>query len=77
MTPAISQEDEDPYETETQGVLRVKRFPMKPIPVDEAIHQMELLGHDFFFFFNIVTSEYSVLYRRLNGGYGLLEPELL
>jgi putative sigma-54 modulation protein len=55
----------------------VKQFPMKPMPVDEAIHQMDFLGHDFFFFYNVVTSEYSVLYSRRNGGYGLLEPELL
>lgn len=73
-TPAISQEEEDSFEYE--GLARVKRFPMKPMPVEEAINQMELLGHNFFFFYNIVTSEYSVLYHRVNGGYGLLEPEL-
>lgn len=76
-SPTIAQEEEDPFETETQGVVRVKRFPMKPMPVEEAIDQMELLGHDFFLFYDIATNEYSVLYRRINGGYGLLEPELL
>ena len=59
------------------GVVRAKRFPLKPMPLEEAIDQMELLGHDFFFFFNSANSEYNVLYRRVNGGYGLLEPELL
>ena len=66
--PTGSQEEDDSQEMETQGVLRVKRFPMKPMPKDEAIHQMELLGDDFFFSYitsspvstaNIVTSEYS------------------
>ena len=76
--PADAQEEEeDSYEAGAHGVLWVKGFLMKTLPVDEAIHQMELLCHDFFFFYNIVTSEYSTLYRRLNGGYGLLEPELI
>ena len=73
---AISQEEEDSLDNETQGVVRVKRFPMKPMPVEEAITQMELLGHNFFLFYNTANSEYNVLYRRINGGYGLLEPEL-
>lgn len=73
--PTISEEEDDSLAPE--GVARIKRFPMKPMPVGEAVHQMELLGHDFFFFFNIATSEYNVLYRRVNEGYGLLEPELL
>ena len=72
---AIPQEEDDSFESEV--LARVKRFSMKPMTVEEAINQMELLGHDFFFFYNIVTREYSVLYRRVNGGYGLLEPELI
>lgn len=72
---AISRDEES--SVEGNGLARVKRFIMKPMPVDEAINQMELLGHDFFFFYNIDASEYSVLYRRVNGGYGLLEPELI
>jgi len=47
---------------------------MKPIPVNATINQMEFLGHDFFSFYTSVTSEYSVLYRRVNGEYGLMEP---
>ncbi|MBI2855666.1 MAG: ribosome-associated translation inhibitor RaiA [Chloroflexi bacterium] len=62
---------------EDQEVMRVKRFAMKPRSVEEAANEMELLGHDFFFFFNIATGEYNVLYHRVNGGYGLLEPELM
>ena len=44
--------------------------------LDEAIDQMELLGHDFFLFFNSDRQGLSLLYRRKNGDYGLIEPEL-
>ena len=67
--------EDDPLVAE--GVVRVKRFPMKPMSVEEALHQMELLGHDFFFFFNTANGKYNVLYRRINEGYGLLEPSPL
>ena len=56
-------------------VVRVKRFYMKPLTVEEAAAQMELLGHDFFFFFNAVTDRYGVLYRRRDGDYTIIEPE--
>ena len=57
-------------------VVKVKRFAVKPMSVDEAIDQMELLGHDFFLFFNADTVELNLLYRRKDGNYGLIEPEL-
>jgi len=57
-------------------LLRVKRFRTRPMDVDEAIEQMELLGHDFFLFFNVATNGFSLVYRRRDGGYGLLLPEL-
>jgi len=44
--------------------------------VDEAIDQMELLGHDFFLFLNAETDSLNLLYRRKDGNYGLIEPEL-
>jgi putative sigma-54 modulation protein len=43
---------------------------------DEAVEQMELLGHDFFVFFNLEDDAINVLYRRHDGSYGLLQPEL-
>ncbi|MDI3256918.1 MAG: ribosome-associated translation inhibitor RaiA [Kyrpidia sp.] len=55
-------------------VVRVKRFPVKPMPVEEAILQMDLLGHDFFVFSNAETDEVNVVYRRKDGNYGLIEP---
>lgn len=55
-------------------VVRTKRFEMKPMPVDEAIDQMQLVGHDFFLFRNVDDNELNVLYRRRDGSYGLLAP---
>ena len=55
-------------------VVRTKRFEMKPMVVDEAIDQMELVGHDFFLFHNIDDNQLNVLYRRRDGTYGLLAP---
>ena len=57
-------------------VVKVKRFAIKPMPVAEAIDQMELLGHDFFLFLNADTGEINLLYRRKDGNYGQIEPEL-
>ena len=57
-------------------VARVKRFPMKPMTVEEASTQMELLGHGFFCFFNGTSGEYNVLYRRHDEDYTVIEPEL-
>ncbi|MBF8378064.1 ribosome-associated translation inhibitor RaiA [Alicyclobacillus mali] len=56
-------------------VVRVKRFAMKPMTVQEAILQMNLLDHDFFVFTNADTDEMNVVYRRKNGDYGLIEPD--
>jgi putative sigma-54 modulation protein len=55
-------------------VVRIKRFQMKPMMVDEAIDQMELVGHDFFLFRNSDEDELNVLYRRRDGTFGLLAP---
>ncbi|MFC1990610.1 ribosome hibernation-promoting factor, HPF/YfiA family [Chloroflexota bacterium] len=57
-------------------VVKVKRFAVKPMTQDEAIDQMELMGHDFFLFFNADTEEFRLLYRRRDGDYGLIELEL-
>lgn len=60
----------------SKKVVKVKRFAVKPMSVDEAIDQMELLGHDFFLFFKADSEELNLLYRRKDGNYGLIEPEL-
>jgi len=65
--------DIDP-EAET-SIVRTKRFAMKPMTADDAVMQLELLGHDFFVFRNSETMEVNVVYRRDDGKYGLIEPE--
>jgi putative sigma-54 modulation protein len=56
-------------------IVRTKRFAFKPMPVEEAILQMNLLGHNFFVFSNAETDEVNVVYKRKDGNYGLIEPE--
>lgn len=68
-------EDEDVEEV-VGTIVRTKRFSMAPMSTDEAIDQMELLGHDFFVFFNMQEERINVLYRRRDGNFGLLMPEL-
>ena len=60
---------------EMPKVVKTKRFAIKPMSVEEAILQMDLLGHDFFVFTNAATDEVNVLYARKDGNYGLIEPE--
>jgi putative sigma-54 modulation protein len=63
-------------ETVSEGprVVRTKRFDVKPMSLEEAIDQMELLGHDFFLFYNPTANRINLLYRRKDGDYGLIEP---
>lgn len=73
----VEAEAEEEEEEEYGGkVVRIKRFPVKPMSEEEALEQMELLGHDFFIFYNIATNNYSVVYRRKGGNYGIIHPEL-
>ena len=59
-----------------EKVVKVKRFALKSMSVPDAIEQMELLGHDFFLFYNSETGELNLLYRRKDGNYSIMEPEL-
>jgi len=59
----------------TPRIVRTKRFVVKPMDLEEAQMQMELLGHEFFVFRNDKTSEINVLYKRLDGDLGLIEPD--
>jgi putative sigma-54 modulation protein len=69
-------EVEETFDEETYNIVRTKRFPMAPMNPDEAVDQMELLGHDFFIFYNADEGQVNVIYRRKDGDYGLLQPEL-
>lgn len=63
-------------EAEGASVVRRKRFAMFPMGEQEAIEQLNLLGHDFYLFMNADSGHVNVVYRRKNGQYGLIEPEL-
>jgi putative sigma-54 modulation protein len=66
--PEISEEP-------ASAIVKIKTFPIKPMSVDEAILQLEMLDHDFFVFKDEETGEYNVLYRRKDGNYGLIKPQ--
>ena len=63
------EEPEEEYQ-----VVRKKQVMLKPINVEEAILEMNMINHDFFMFINAETDEMNVVYRRANGNYGVLEP---
>ena len=78
VTPALDTHDVeelDEDDAERRAVVRTKRFALKPMDVDEAIDQMELLGHDFYLFHNDLEDGPNVVYRRRDGAYGLLAPD--
>lgn len=60
-------------EPSEERIIRRKKFDLVPMSVDEAIMQMELLGHSFYVFLNMETDSVAILYRRKDGNYGLLE----
>lgn len=67
---------DEPMEEEHEfKVVRTKRFSIKPMNFEEAILQMNLIGHEFFMFTNADTNRINVVYRRKSGDYGLIEPE--
>jgi len=68
-TPAMA-------EVNDSEIVKTKQFPVKPMSAEEAVLQLELIGHDFFVFQNAESSDVNVVYRRRDGGYGLIEPQL-
>ena len=76
---AIAQMEEDSAEEAAQAsfggeIVRVKEFAVQPMSEREAVDQMELLGHDFFLFYNVDADGINVVYRRRDENYGLLKP---
>jgi len=62
---------------EKPKVVRRKKFALKPMSVDEAILQMELLRHNFFVYIDADDEEMTIIYKRKDGNYGVIEPEIL
>jgi putative sigma-54 modulation protein len=69
MSVPIDEEEAGPQ------IVRTKQFSVKPMSAEEAALQLELIGHDFFVFRSEESGEINVLYRRRDGGYGLIEPQ--
>lgn len=68
--------EEEAAEAEEHRIVRTKNFRVSPMDEAEAIEQMELLGHDFFVFYNASNQNINVLYRRRDGNYGLINPQV-
>jgi putative sigma-54 modulation protein len=66
----------EPLETAEEGpmIVKTKQFAVKPMSPDEAVLQLELIGHDFYVFRNAESDQVNVVYRRRDGNYGLIEP---
>jgi len=73
FTPEYAEADIDD-DTEIK-IIRTKKFGIKPMDPEEACIQMELLGHNFYVFFNSETDQVNVVYKRKGNTYGLIEPE--
>ena len=71
----ITEDDDDEYVEETEFEIRVKSFPFKPMTPEEAILQMNLLGHSFYAFTDAESHEVAVVYKRKEGSYGLIMQE--
>lgn len=67
--------DEGILMAEDPQIVRTKQFAVKPMTAEEAVLQLELVGHDFFVFRNADSDEVNIVYRRRQGGYGLIEPQ--
>jgi len=61
--------------SEEPQIVRTKQFAVKPMTAEEAVLQLELVGHDFFVFRDADSNELNIVYRRRQGGYGLIEPQ--
>lgn len=73
--PANGVQVETPEMDEEMKIVRTKRFNLKPMNAEEAVLQMDLLGHNFFVFSNMESDQINVVYKRKDGRYGLIEPE--
>jgi putative sigma-54 modulation protein len=73
--PAIQVVNADEDEDDDLPIVRTKRFNLKPMDAEEAVLQMDMLGHNFFVFANAQNNQVNVVYKRKDGKYGLIEPK--
>lgn len=76
QTGLAAGEDGRIWDEDEPRIVKTKRFAIKPMLPDEAVLQMNLLGHDFFVFTNAESNQANVVYRRKDGNYGLIEPQV-
>jgi putative sigma-54 modulation protein len=76
VRPTPAGVDVDSADRERPNVVKVKRFAIEPMFEEDAVTQMEELGHSFFVFVNAESERMAVLYRRRDGNYGLIEPQI-
>jgi putative sigma-54 modulation protein len=69
------EEEHEPISIEDITIVRSKSHALKPMTPEEAVLQMEQVHHDFYVFINGTSETVAVVYRRKDGGYGLIEPE--
>ena len=74
FTDMFGEDTQEPEQPASIQIERTKRFALKPMDSEEAVMEMELLGHDFFVFRSSSTDEVNVVYRRKDGSYALIEP---
>ena len=72
---SVYEDDTEEYDNFDIVIERNKKFDMKPMSAEEAVLQMELIEHDFYMFRNVDTDDISIVYKRKNGGYGIIEHE--
>ena len=73
--PMASSFEEEADDANYGTIEKTKKFALKPMDAEEAVMEMEMIGHSFFVFRNGQTDEVNVVYKRKNGSYGLIEPE--
>ena len=71
----IYSEIEEPYNISEDEIVKTKTYNLKPITMEEAIIEMEAIGHDFYLYLDTDDEKVSVLYKRKEGGYGLIQAE--
>ncbi|WP_017472509.1 ribosome hibernation-promoting factor, HPF/YfiA family [Amphibacillus jilinensis] len=74
MEKDLIDESSETFEDEGLDIVRTKRFDLKPMDSEEAVLQMDMLGHSFYVFTNAESGDTNVVYRRHDGKYGLIEP---
>jgi putative sigma-54 modulation protein len=75
LADLVEEDDDDEYVEEEDFEIRVKTFPFKPMTAEEAILQMNLIGHTFYAFTDADSGDVCVVYKRKAGSYGLIVPE--